>query len=111
MNSWSSSQICIFLEFLLSDVESNSLQRGLSEELLLKLDEMYNFSSRKNAEIKFRWQCLCLHSDVQWIVPHVVDFISSQGRMKFVRPLYRALRLSHSGADAAVECFSKFEHS
>ena len=39
------------------------------------------------------------------ILPVVVRFITSQGRMKFVRPLYRALFHSDMGKDTAVSTF------
>lgn len=52
-----------------------------------------------------RWQTLCLHSECPFILPYVVDFITSQGRMKFVRPLYRTLRRSEIGKTVAVETF------
>ncbi len=37
----------------------------------------------------------------------IVYFITSQGRMKFVRPLYRALHESEMGRDLAVDAFLK----
>lgn len=37
----------------------------------------------------------------------IVYFITSQGRMKFVRPLYRALHESKMGKDLAVDAFLK----
>ena len=42
-----------------------------------------------------------------WIVPKVLDFLAEQGRMKFVRPLYRALAGLKQGPDLARETFSK----
>ena len=41
------------------------------------------------------------------IVPDVIAFVTSQGRMKYVRPLYRALMQSKSGRDIAVVTFMK----
>jgi leukotriene-A4 hydrolase len=52
-----------------------------------------------------RWQSLCLESDAPWIVPHVINFVKSQGRMKFVRPLYRALHQSAVGTGIARSTF------
>lgn len=37
----------------------------------------------------------------------IVYFITSQGRMKFVRPLFRALHESEMGRDLAVDAFLK----
>jgi leukotriene-A4 hydrolase len=85
---WITAQTTIFLDALLVHAGSNA---PLSAAKLEKLNEVYEFGSSQNSEIKFRWQCLCLKSGVFWIVPQVVDFLKSQGRMKYVRPLYRSL--------------------
>lgn len=37
----------------------------------------------------------------------IVYFITSQGRMKFVRPLFRALHESEMGRDLAMDAFLK----
>ena len=70
------------------------------------MDSKYELSANRNTEIMFRWQMLCLRSDVSWIVPHVVLFVSEQGRIQFIRPLYRALHGSAVGREAALEAFS-----
>ena len=56
----------------------------------------------------FRWQSLCLKSEALWIIPKVVEFLGSQGRMKFVRPLYRALANLQQGPGLAKDTFASF---
>lgn len=46
-------------------------------------------SSSKNAEIRFRWYQLGIRAEWPAIVAGTVEFLVSQGRMKYVRPLYR----------------------
>lgn len=101
-DSWSTNQKNMFLECLLEHVSSGLL---LSNALLQKLDSVYSLTSSQNSEIMFRWQSVCLKCGVEWIVPHVVRFITSQGRMKFVRPLYRALAATSGGREIAVDTF------
>jgi hypothetical protein len=60
------------------------------ENILEKLDEVYSFST-KNYEIRFQYFMLCLQFNFYKIVPLVEKMVSEQGRMKFVRPLYRSL--------------------
>jgi leukotriene-A4 hydrolase len=36
-----------------------------------------------------QWQELCVKADFEEIYPQVLEFVTEQGRMKFVRPLYR----------------------
>lgn len=77
--TWSTQQKSIFLERLLEYAEDET---PLSDSILKDLDKNFNLTACNNSEIKFRWQSLCLLSDADWIVPHVVKFICSQGRMK-----------------------------
>lgn len=78
----------------------------VSLEILSRMDTLYQLSSSNNAEIKFKWQSLCLASGKTDIFPHVVKFITSAGRMKYVRPLYRALSgISDEGKTLARKTF------
>ena len=45
------------------------------------------------------------NTDDQSIIPIATHFITSQGRMKFVRPLYRALFQSEMGKEIAKKTF------
>ncbi len=107
IDGWGSSQICLFLEALQNHKNADGSDHAFDVGVLKAIDEAYEVSVRKNAEIKLRWHMLCLRSDAEWIVPHVIDFITSQGRMKFVRPLYRALRISRVGGKLAQGVFDK----
>lgn len=51
---------------------------------LARMDEMYGLSKVKNAEIRVRWQRLCIHHRTSFIVPQVLEFVKEVGRMKFV---------------------------
>jgi leukotriene-A4 hydrolase len=44
-------------------------------------------------------------SSYEPIYPEVVKFITEQGRMKFVRPLYRLLHQAKNGAQLAVDTY------
>jgi len=96
MDGWSSQMKCICLEALLDAAAATPL----ADPTLHALDAAHGLSATTNAEIRFRWHRLCLASDVPWIVADVLAFVRAQGRMKFVRPLYRALAASHAGEEA-----------
>jgi leukotriene-A4 hydrolase len=106
MLGWSSQQISLFLDHLLEYSQSNPTS-PLSLNLLEKMGDLYGFNKSKNAEICLRWQSLCLKSNADWIVDQVISFITSQGRMKFVRPLYRLFRLSDVGSELADTVFQE----
>ena len=57
-------------------------------------------------QVRFRWQRLCIALRADFIVPDVVAFVTSMGRMKFVRPLYRALAGWPEQKAAAVSTFA-----
>lgn len=103
MHGWKSLQVCVFLEVLLRHCEAEETEMLLSDELLHALDAVYGFGQCRNAEITFRWQSLCLLCEARWIVPEVIAFVTGQGRMKYVRPLYRAL--CELDKDTAQACF------
>jgi hypothetical protein len=103
MVGWSSQQISLFLDNLLEFSQTSPFPLSILE----KMGDLYGFNKSKNAEICLRWQSLCLKSNAEWIVDQVISFITSQGRMKFVRPLYRLFRLSDVGNELANTVFQK----
>ncbi|CAG8448674.1 11273_t:CDS:10, partial [Scutellospora calospora] len=81
IEGFATGQKIIFLERLF---EYSPLPRPPIEAM----NKFYSFTNVHNAEIRFRWQQLCLKSEYEPIFPHVVKFVTEQGRMKFIRPLY-----------------------
>ncbi|KAI9030189.1 hypothetical protein CLU79DRAFT_695144 [Phycomyces nitens] len=100
LEEMSSLQKVVFLERLSDD-------KPLPHASLAKMDELYQMTPIRNADVRFRWQKLCLLASYEPIYPHVVAFVSEQGRMKFVRPLYRLLYRADNGAELARETFLK----
>ena len=80
---------------------------SLSLETLMAMDALYKFSTSKNAEIRFKWQMLCISSEASFILPQVETFLKEQGRMKFIRPLFRAL--GKKNADTRAVALRVFE--
>jgi hypothetical protein len=109
IKNWPTQQRNVFLETLqnFSKKSLSSPAEVFPVEFLVLLDNTYKFTESKNAEIMLRWQTLCLESEASWILPHVEEFITSQGRMKYVRPLYRLLRNSAMGKELAISTFEK----
>ncbi|ORY97412.1 hypothetical protein BCR43DRAFT_530580 [Syncephalastrum racemosum] len=87
--------------------------KPMPHSLLAKMDELYHFTPIRNADIRFRWQQLCVMASYEPIYPHVVKFVTEQGRMKFVRPLYRLLHRATNGKELAEKTYlehKKFYH-
>lgn len=62
----------------------------------------YGLEAQRNAEIRAAWYRLCADAGDDAALPDIVQFLKSQGRMKYVRPLYRSL--SRSRSEAARRC-------
>ena len=53
------------------------------------MEELYKLNVVRNSEIRFRWLRLNLRGKVENAVSGALEFVTEQGRMKFVRPIYR----------------------
>ena len=62
-------------------------------------------------QVRFRWQRLCIKLRADFIVPQVVEFLKSQGRMKFTRPLYRDLFAWPEQKQVAVSTFASWSEN
>jgi leukotriene-A4 hydrolase len=77
------------------------LPRTLPAERLAILDQAFGFSERRNAEVLFEWLRIAIRHRYQPAMPALERFLLSQGRRKFVRPLFQDLMDSSWGkADA-----------
>ena len=53
------------------------------------MEKQYGFNGVRNSEIRFSWIRLGLVARWEDAVPRAVAMVTDQGRMKFLRPLYR----------------------
>jgi len=83
----------------------------MSVAALAKMESLYGLSVVKNAEIRVRWQRLCIRHRAAFVVPQVLAFVQEVGRMKFVRPLYRDLFAWADHRQAAVDTFSAWRQN
>ena len=92
--NWNTQQYELFLDKLYNTVlddESAGHHQKLDKEILDVMGETYKFSSSRNSEVCFRWYKLNIQAQNEAILDHAIRFVTSIGRMKFVRPLYREL--------------------
>ena len=100
---WSTGQKTCFLDAILSKCEARG--RPMSILTIGLMEEAYGMHESQNSEILFRFCMIAVAAGDTAIFPIVLRFITSQGRMKFVRPLYRALFNSVKGKDVAIATF------
>jgi aminopeptidase N len=68
-----------------------ALPRELPAERLAVLDRSFGLSQIRNSEVLFAWLRLAINNRYDPAVPAVERFLTSQGRRKFVAPLFEAL--------------------
>jgi len=81
--------------------------KPLSLDYVKKMAEVYKLFSYNVSDIKFNFLRICVKS--KWVdsYKHVVTFLEEQGRMKFVRPLYKEMYKYDESRELAVETFKK----
>mmetsp|Transcript_36341 Transcript_36341/g.58248 ORF Transcript_36341/g.58248 Transcript_36341/m.58248 type:complete len:598 (+) Transcript_36341:508-2301(+) len=103
--NWNTDQKIVFLDLLLITGKERG---GTPIHILDAINAKYEFSSTRNLEILFRWCLLGLNAKDERIFPLVVRLVADQGRMRFVRPLYRQLHSCNAvGKHLAIITFQK----
>ncbi|MGA9658826.1 MAG: M1 family metallopeptidase [Asticcacaulis sp.] len=84
------------------------LPEGLTTEQMTELDEAFGFSKTHNSEILFAWLQLAVAHHYQPAMPALHDFLVSQGRRKFVEPLFKSLMAQSGwGVDMAKKIYAE----
>ncbi len=68
-----------------------ALPRGLTAAQLGDLDRAFRLSEQGNSEILFAWLQIAVRHRYEPAMPALERFLTSQGRRKFVRPLFTSL--------------------
>ena len=85
---WETIKVLLFFEVFGELVKND--KKKISESTLDWLDNKYKFSDR-NAEIACKWFQLCITQGYTKVDAKIEAFLTTIGRMKFVRPLFKAL--------------------
>ncbi|KAK7896721.1 hypothetical protein WMY93_022046 [Mugilogobius chulae] len=94
----SSHQLIEFLSLLLQE-------DPLPLSHVKRMQDLYNFNSYMNSEIRFRWLRLCVRSKWEEMVPTALKMATEQGRLKFTRPLFRQVYTFEKYREEAVRVF------
>jgi leukotriene-A4 hydrolase len=84
-----------------------SLPDHVTPALMADLDATFRFTERANAEVLFLWLRLAIRSDYRVAYPALERFLASQGRRKFVEPLFAELVKTDGGRAEAVRIYEK----
>ena len=84
-----------------------SLRKHEPPERLAALDKGLGLSDSSNSEVLFAWLRIVARSCYEPAFPALESFLTRQGRLKYLRPLYRALLENPATADRARSIFEK----
>ena len=96
-NGWSTQEWQHFL---------TSLPPTLSPEQLADLDRTFGLTKRGNSEILFAWLRIAIRHHYQSAMPALERFLTTQGRRKFLRPLYEDLMATDWGKPEARRIYA-----
>jgi aminopeptidase N len=72
---------------------------------LESLDAAFDLSQSGNSEVLFAWLETAIHNAYEPALPALERFLTTQGRRKFVRPLYQALAATEWGRPHALRIY------
>jgi leukotriene-A4 hydrolase len=82
-----------------------SLPDTITAERLADLDEAFGFTATGNSEMLFAWLRVAIRNRYEPAMPALERFLTTQGRRKFVAPLYQDLMNSRWGVDMATRVY------
>ena len=85
----------------------DAMPRPLPVATCRALDEAWSLSAAKNPEVLVSWLSLACDSGDLAVLPTVEEVLGRYGRMKYLRPLYRALAARPESRDTALRCFER----
>jgi hypothetical protein len=87
------------------------MPRPTPAETCAALDGRFALTHSHNAEILSGWLLLALESEYSAVLPRVEAFLGEIGRMKYLKPLYRALLSRPATRPIAQRAFARHRAS
>ena len=74
---------------------------------LADLDRTFQLSTRRNAEVLFAWLRVAIRNHYMPAMPALERFLTTQGRRKFLKPLYEDLMKADWGKSEARRIYAR----
>jgi aminopeptidase N len=85
----------------------NSLPAGLTNEQMIRLDQLGNFTQSGNAEILCAWLVQAVRYNYTPADAKLESFLINTGRRKFLNPIYQELLKTEGGKQRALAIYEK----
>ncbi len=83
------------------------LPAKLTPAQMQELDDAWKLTGRTNSEVVFQWLLLSVRHGYELAYPRLEQFLTSQGRRKFLTPLYAELLKTSDGKRRAERIYAK----
>ncbi len=97
-SGWATQQWIHFLKFLPEDLGAVRMKQ---------LDDTFHLTQTGNSEILCQWLLMAVRNHYEAAYPRLREFLTSQGRRKFLRPLYSELAKSPEGKKLALDIYKQ----
>ena len=84
-----------------------SFKNDLSPAQMKQLDDQFQFTQSGNSEITHDWMMLVIGSGYEAGLPRLEEFLTEQGRRKFLQPLYEKMATTPEGLKRANRIYTK----
>ena len=84
-----------------------ALPETMSDTQLASLDNAFGFTDSGNSEILFAWFRIAIRNRYEPALPALEAFLTSQGRRKFIAPLYEDLVNTDWGGEFARDIYTR----
>ena len=84
-----------------------ALPKAIPRARLDDLDRVFRLSTTGNSEVLFAWLEIAIRTRYEPAFPALERFLTSQGRRKFVRPLYQQLANTTWGREMALKIYAR----
>jgi hypothetical protein len=101
-DDWSTQQKLHFLD---------SLPPHIGFDKMRELDQRFDVTESKNAEIIYRWLLLAIRNGYDPAYPRLERFLTTVGRIIYVKPLYEELAKTPPGKAFAEAIYTKARSS
>jgi leukotriene-A4 hydrolase len=85
----------------------DQLPEKLEAKRMADLDARFHLTRSRNAEILFQWLLLSVRTGYDTAYPRLEEFLTAQGRRKFLQPLYAELVKTPAGMERARVIYRK----
>jgi aminopeptidase N len=84
-----------------------SFKNDLKPAQMKRLDDQFRFTQSGNSEITHDWMMLVIGSGYQAGLRRLEEFLTEQGRRKFLQPLYEKMATTPEGLERANRIYAK----